>query len=79
MLSKWRCNVRHRTRAVPHIKTYCRFSPCKKFLSWFLLTSANLSKAAWGVENKARTDLRILSYEAGVLFIPSILVCYNRI
>lgn len=58
---------------MPHIKTYCRLSPCRKYLSWFLLTSANLSKAAWGMETKKR-ELRILNYEVGVLFVPSVLV-----
>ncbi|KAK7582630.1 hypothetical protein V9T40_014075 [Parthenolecanium corni] len=77
-LCKWRCTSRHRNRGMPHIKTYCRFSPCKKYLSWFLLTSANLSKAAWGMENKAKTDLRILNYEVGVLFIPSLLIKKQR-
>ena len=35
----------------------------------FLLTSANLSKAAWGSENKAQSNLLIRSYELGVLFV----------
>ncbi|XP_065216562.1 probable tyrosyl-DNA phosphodiesterase [Planococcus citri] len=77
-LCKWKSNIRNRTKSMPHIKTYCRISPCKKYLSWFLLTSANLSKAAWGMENKAKTDLRILSYEAGVLFIPTFLIEKDR-
>ncbi|CAJ1925113.1 unnamed protein product [Sphenostylis stenocarpa] len=39
--------------------------------SWFLLTSANLSKAAWGALQKNNTQLMIRSYELGVLFLPS--------
>ena len=35
-----------------------------------LLTSANLSKAAWGKLNKAKNKLHIMSYEAGVLLLP---------
>ena len=44
-------------------------------LAWFLLTSANLSQAAWGTF-KAETQscseqLTIKSFELGVLFLPS--------
>lgn len=56
---------------MPHIKTYCRWS--HRGLYWFCLTSANLSKAAWGAFNrgsKLDAPLRIMSYEAGVLFVP---------
>jgi tyrosyl-DNA phosphodiesterase-1 len=35
-------------------------------------TSANLSKAAWGVFEKNNSQLMIRSYEIGVLFLPSI-------
>lgn len=76
-LYQWQSNSRFRTRAMPHIKSYARVSPCSNFLSWFLLTSANLSKAAWGAETKTKLPgpgLRILSYEAGVLFIPKFVV-----
>ncbi len=38
---------------------------------WFLLTSENLSRAAWGSLQKNETQLFIRSYELGVLFIPS--------
>ena len=41
-------------------------------LEWFLLTSANLSQAAWGVLQKNNTTLYIKSYELGVLFIPTL-------
>jgi len=44
-------------------------------MSWFLLTSANLSKAAWG--RKLVSDQQctyIMSQEAGVLFLPQFLV-----
>ena len=36
----------------------------------FVISSANLSKAAWGSLNKAGDRLQIKSYEAGVLFLP---------
>ncbi|ONM57960.1 Tyrosyl-DNA phosphodiesterase 1 [Zea mays] len=42
-------------------------------LQWFLLTSANLSKAAWGALQKNNTQLMIRSYELGVLFLPQTL------
>lgn len=70
-LCQWRSVRRHRTHAMPHIKTYCRWSA--RGIYWFCLTSANLSKAAWGAFNRgAKLDapLRIMSYEAGVLFVP---------
>ncbi|XVF25982.1 hypothetical protein REPUB_Repub13aG0261100 [Reevesia pubescens] len=38
---------------------------------WLLLTSANLSKAAWGALQKNNSQLMIRSYELGVLFLPS--------
>ncbi|XP_034238223.1 probable tyrosyl-DNA phosphodiesterase isoform X2 [Thrips palmi] len=79
-LHQWQSNARFRSRAMPHIKTYLRVSPCHSFLPWFLLTSANLSKAAWGSETKTKLPgpgLRILSYEAGVLFLPKFIVDDN--
>lgn len=70
LLYQWRADNRHRSRAVPHIKTYCRWSENKLF--WFMLTSANLSKGAWGKLGRAKTNplLYISNYEAGVLFLP---------
>ncbi|XP_053667951.1 probable tyrosyl-DNA phosphodiesterase [Anopheles marshallii] len=70
-LYQWLSQARHRNKAIPHIKTYCRWSP--EGLQWFLLTSANFSKSAWGTD---RYDgcLRINNYEAGVLFLPKILL-----
>jgi len=70
MMYQWKSDSRQRTRAMPHIKTYCRISPDRTKLAWFLLTSANLSKAAWGKLNKARDRLNLMSWEAGVLFLP---------
>lgn len=67
-LYQWRADCRHRSRAVPHIKTYCRAADKKMF--WFMLTSANLSESAWGKLNPNATSLFIRNYEAGVLFLP---------
>ncbi|XP_065882346.1 tyrosyl-DNA phosphodiesterase 1-like [Dysidea avara] len=66
----WKAAVTGRTRASPHIKTYARTSDDYTKLSWLLLTSANLSKAAWGGLEKKGTQLKIRSYEIGVLFTP---------
>ena len=37
---------------------------------YFILTSANLSKAAWGSVSKAGKSCLIMSYEAGVVWLP---------
>lgn len=60
----------HREHAMPHIKTYTRYSG--NHLAWVLLASHNLSKAAWGVTQKKGTQFMIRSYELGVLFLPSL-------
>jgi len=67
---RWKAEASSRTRAMPHIKTYTRVSPDQDKMAYFLLTSANLSKAAWGSMNKAGNSCLIMSYEAGVLFLP---------
>ncbi|EFN87771.1 Probable tyrosyl-DNA phosphodiesterase [Harpegnathos saltator] len=54
-------------QAMPHIKSYTRISPDLKRIAWFVLTSANLSKGAWGVQ---RGDYYITNYEVGVAFLP---------
>ncbi|XP_035693489.1 tyrosyl-DNA phosphodiesterase 1-like [Branchiostoma floridae] len=69
-LHQWSASARGRTRASPHIKTYTRTSPDYSRLAWFLVTSANLSKAAWGALEKNGAQLMIRSYEIGVLFLP---------
>jgi len=64
---------------MPHIKTYARLSPHADQLGWFILTSANLSKAAWGKLNKNQDRLTIMSWEAGILFIPQLFVTLNSL
>jgi len=62
-----------RKRAAPHIKTYIRFSDSKKeWIDWILVTSANLSKQAWGEAPSKDGDVRICSYEIGVLVWPEL-------
>lgn len=68
-LYQWKCVSRNRDRAMPHIKSYCRYSDDGLF--WFVLTSANMSKSAWGV---TRNTLNINSYEVGVAFFPRVML-----
>ena len=64
--------------AAPHIKTYTCFTsrpsaaePAPE-IKWALLTSANLSRQAWGVEGKDGKGLKISSYELGVMVWPDL-------
>ena len=63
-----------RRHAAPHIKTYIRF--CDEDMTsidWALLTSANLSTQAWGgAEHPQRKEVRICSYEIGVMVWPDL-------
>ena len=43
-----------------------------KQLAWFLVTSSNLSKAAWGAFEKKESQIFIRSYELGVLVYPQL-------
>ncbi|GMG04278.1 unnamed protein product [[Candida] boidinii] len=68
----------------PHVKTYTSTSNEFENVNWFLLTSANLSKFAWGAPARgygAKGDARdkktihkyeIKSFEAGVLIHPDL-------
>ncbi|KAG5246791.1 tyrosyl-DNA phosphodiesterase [Salix suchowensis] len=73
--AKWKASHTGRCRAMPHIKTFTRYNGQK--LAWFLLTSSNLSKAAWGALQKNNSQLMIRSYELGVLFLPSSIKRYG--
>lgn len=79
-LYQWRASSRNRNKAMPHIKTYCRYSD--RGLYWFVLTSANISRSAWGSMNKGNKtlnpSLRINSYEAGVVFFPRVIIGQER-
>ncbi|TMW64207.1 hypothetical protein Poli38472_012829 [Pythium oligandrum] len=72
-LRKWTPpSALHRQNAMPHIKTYARFDPKRDgCVDWAILTSSNLSKAAWGAYQKNQSQFLIRSYELGVLFLPS--------
>ena len=39
-------------------------------LAWFLLTSANISKSAWGGNIQRDSSVYVRSYEVGVMFLP---------
>jgi len=71
-MHRWESPHCGRTHAAPHIKSYLRYSPfaSNQRCPWFLLTSANLSKSAWGSLDKSGRKLTIRSYEMGVLFLP---------
>ncbi|TLD16206.1 uncharacterized protein PgNI_01686 [Pyricularia grisea] len=59
-----------RNRAAPHIKTYIRYGA--NSIDWALLSSANLSKQAWGDATGAGGQTRISSWEIGVLVWPEL-------
>ncbi|XP_049825811.1 probable tyrosyl-DNA phosphodiesterase isoform X2 [Aethina tumida] len=67
---QWKADKLTRTRAMPHSKGYTRISPCLGKLAYFLLTSANLSKSAWGGPVQKDNGTHVNSYEVGVLFLP---------
>lgn len=79
-LYQWKASSRNRNAAMPHIKSYCRYSD--RGLYWFILTSANMSRSAWGAMNKSNKTLnptlRINSYEAGVVFFPRVILSEER-
>ncbi|KAF3661450.1 Tyrosyl-DNA phosphodiesterase-related isoform 2 [Capsicum annuum] len=59
--ARWKASHTGRCRAMPHIKTFLRYNG--QSLGWLLLTSSNLSKAAWGTLQKNNSQLMIRSYE----------------
>ncbi|GAB1191261.1 hypothetical protein APSETT444_000433 [Aspergillus pseudonomiae] len=63
-----------RRRAAPHIKTYIRFSDAEKMdtIDWAMVTSANLSTQAWGAAVNTAGEVRICSWEIGVMVWPQL-------
>lgn len=63
-----------RGRAAPHIKTYIRFSNAETMnsIDWAMVTSANLSTQAWGAATNANGEVRIQSFEIGVVVWPEL-------
>eukprot|EP01031_Cornospumella_fuschlensis_P033048 gene33048-39978_t len=79
-LYQWDGSVSGRQRATPHMKCYFRYAlkDCRVHLSWFLLTSCNMSQAAFGVFQTGDSQLYIKSYEMGVLYLPDLLKNAHR-
>ena len=62
-----------RKRAAPHIKTYiCFTDDSMTQINWAMMTSANLSTQAWGAKTNAAHEVRVCSYEIGVLVWPGL-------
>ncbi|KAF2847024.1 phospholipase D/nuclease [Plenodomus tracheiphilus IPT5] len=63
----------HRGPAAPHIKTYiCFGDENHRSIDWAMVTSANLSKQAWGDVVNKKNETWIQSYEAGVIVWPAL-------
>ncbi|KAF2260754.1 phospholipase D/nuclease [Lojkania enalia] len=63
----------HRGPAAPHIKTYIRFAnSTHSRIDWALITSANLSKQAWGETENKKGEVWIQSWECGVVVWPAL-------
>jgi tyrosyl-DNA phosphodiesterase-1 len=73
---EWSSYTVGRQYLMPHIKTFTRVyldtNTNKYAMAWFLLTSHNLSRAAWGDLQVNDTQLYIKSYELGVFLAPSL-------
>jgi len=67
-----------RRRAAPHIKTYIRFSNAREMdrIDWAMVTSANLSTQAWGAAANANGEVRICSWEIGIIVWPDLFADY---
>lgn len=65
-----------RGRAAPHIKTYIRYSDAETLdtIDWAMVTSANLSTQAWGAATNTNGEVRISSWEIGVVVWPELFV-----
>ena len=66
-----------RNRAAPHIKTYMRFNS-EGTIDWALLTSANVSKQAWGYLKNRTGEIHISSWEIGLLVWPGLYGDHNN-
>lgn len=65
----------HRGPAAPHIKTYIRFGDDKhETIDWAMVTSANLSKQAWGDVVNKKDEIWIQSWETGVVVWPDLFI-----
>jgi len=71
-LCLWNAYFFDRTAWLPHMKSYMAYEESGNIF-WFLLTSANLSKSAWGSLLRNDSQLFIRSYELGVLWTPMLI------
>ncbi|KAI9283901.1 tyrosyl-DNA phosphodiesterase I [Umbelopsis sp. AD052] len=85
-LCRWEGKDGGRQKIMPHYKSYTRLraNPQTKIeatgneiearasIAWHLVTSANLSRAAWGDLQKNGTQLHIRHYELGILLYPDL-------
>ncbi|KAJ3133166.1 tyrosyl-DNA phosphodiesterase 1 [Physocladia obscura] len=70
ILHKWSAEKSERVRAMPHVKTFARVNERTRDIAWLVVSSHNLSRAAWGALELNGSQLFIRSYEIGVLLIP---------
>ena len=72
------CHEAGRRRAAPHIKTYIRFSSAREMdrIDWAMVTSANLSTQAWGAAANGNGEVRICSWEIGIIVWPDLFADY---
>lgn len=62
-----------RGRTVPHSKTYIRFrNGAMDQIDWAMVTSANLSRSAWGGLESQEGVISIKNWEAGVVVWPAL-------
>jgi tyrosyl-DNA phosphodiesterase-1 len=63
-----------RARAAPHIKTYIRYTNAETLdsIDWAMVSSANLSTQAWGAAVNSSGEVRISSWEIGVVVWPEL-------
>ncbi|GAB5593089.1 hypothetical protein Unana1_07989 [Umbelopsis nana] len=85
-LCKWAGKSGGRERSMPHYKSYTRLrvnrdadtetgtggAEAPASIAWHLVTSANLSRAAWGDLQKNASQLHIRHYELGILIYPDL-------
>lgn len=72
---RWGGEPAGRQGALPHIKSYLRYQADGRGsaqLPWAVMTSHNLSKAAWGKLQVNGSQLHICHYEMGVLLLPAL-------
>ena len=65
--SKWSTAIGGYDRIMPHCKNWMRVSSDQKNIRLAVTGSHNLSKAAWGCEEKGGTQVHIRSYEETVV------------